>query len=264
MGAFFILFAMPTDLKYFLEEMFLKYHTTGFIANDPISIPHRFTLKEDIEISGFLTAIMSWGQRKMIIKKSIELMDRMDNQPFAFITQSSENDLKQLRGFNYRTFNETDCLSIVNALKMIYLHEDGLENIITIGFQENGAFGGLVHLNERIFNYPHLNRTRKHIANPVAGSAAKRLNMFLRWMVRSNEKGVDFGIWNQINTSDLICPLDVHVGNVARKLGLLKRNSNDWKAAAELTANLRLFDASDPVKYDFALFGLGIDNYFNA
>lgn len=254
---------MQTETKLFLDEMVEKYNSPGFIPNDPISIPHQFTRKEDIEISGFFTAIFSWGQRKIIIVKSLELMNRMDNNPYEFITNAKENDLKQLKGFNYRTFNETDLLTIVNALKMIYLYHDGLENIFTLGFQENGAVGGISKLNDTIFGYPHLPHTRKHIANPKTGSAAKRLNMFLRWMVRNDAKGVDFGLWNQINPADLICPLDIHSGNTARKLGLLTRTTNDWKAALELTHNLRQFDKLDPVKYDFALFGLGVSDYFN-
>jgi uncharacterized protein (TIGR02757 family) len=240
-----------------------KYNSPDFILNDPISIPHQFKRKEDIEISGFFTAIFSWGQRKIIILKSLELMNRMDNNPYEFITNAKENDLKQLKGFNYRTFNETDLLTIVNALKMIYLYQEGLENIFTLGFQENGAVGGISKLNDTIFSYPHLPHSRKHIANPITGSAAKRLNMFLRWMVRSDDKGVDFGLWNQINQSDLVCPLDIHSGNTARILGILSRTTNDWKAAMELTQNLRKFDHLDPVKYDFALFGLGVSGYFN-
>lgn len=254
---------MITDTKLFLNKMVEKYNSPDFIPNDPISIPHHYTRKEDIEISGFLTAILSWGQRKVIIFKSLELMKRMDNDPYEFITNANEHDLRQLKGFTYRTFNETDLLTIVNSLKMIYLHQGGLENIFTLGFRENGAYGGISKLNTTIFNYPHLPRTRKHIANPKTGSAAKRLNMFLRWMVRNDDKGVDFGLWNQIKPLNLICPLDIHSGNTARKLGLLNRNSNDWKSALELTQNLRQFDQQDPAKYDFALFGAGVNGYFN-
>jgi uncharacterized protein (TIGR02757 family) len=253
---------MLPELKDFFEEMMIKYYSFDFIINDPISIPHQYKIKEDIEISGFLTAILSWGQRRMIIKKSVELMERMDNQPYEFITQSGKHDLKSIQGFNYRTFNETDCLTIINSLKMIYVNDGGLEKVFTDGFHSDGAFGAIVNAYQKIFSYPHISRTRKHIANPMAGSAAKRLNMYLRWMVRDNEKEVDFGIWKQISPSQLICPLDVHSGNTARKLGLLTRPANDWKAANELTANLRIFDSNDPIKYDFVLFGLGIDGYF--
>jgi len=246
---------MKPQLKDVLDEMLTKFRSIDFIANDPISIPHLFNRKEDIELSGFLTAILSWGQRKMIIKKSEELMHRMDDCPYTFITQSTDHDLKNLKGFNYRTFNETDCLTIVNALKMIYLQHGGLEEAFTNGFRDKGAFGGIEQVHKLIFSYPHLTRTRKHIANPNGGSAAKRLNMFLRWMVRNDETSIDFGIWKQISPSALVCPLDVHTGRTARKLGLLKRSTNDWKAAMELTEKLRCFDTADPVKYDFALFG---------
>lgn len=246
-----------------MDEQFERLHSTAFIENDPISIPHSFIQKEDIEISGFLTSILSWGQRKSILTKSRELMLRMDNSPFEYIMNSNESDLKQLNGFVYRTFNETDCITMINSLKMIYLYHGGLETVFTKGFSENGAYGGITALHHLLFSYPHLIRTRKHIANPETGSAAKRLNMFLRWMVRKNEMGIDFGIWNNIKQADLVCPLDIHSGRTARKLGILKRPSNDWKAAIELTNNLKTLDAQDPTKYDFVLFGLGIEGFSN-
>lgn len=258
--AFFLFFcSMMTDLKRKLEESYERFNNPGFIPYDPICIPHQFNKKEDIEVAGFLTSLLSWGQRKTIISKSHELMDRMDNKPFDFLMNAKGRDFIRFENFKHRTFNGDDCLTILQALQHIYTHCGGLEVVFTNGFSQGGAFTAIENLYQVIFSLPHLPRTRKHIARPSSGSAAKRINMFLRWMVRNDGKGVDFGLWKSISSAQLICPLDVHSGNVARAAGLLQRQQNDWKSAEELTANLRVFDSGDPVKYDFALFGAGVN-----
>jgi uncharacterized protein (TIGR02757 family) len=246
----------PLRVKPLLDEAVSRYNNTGFIADDPISVPHQFSKKEDVEIAGFFAAIMAWGQRKTTITKSRELMTMMGNQPYAFLQNASAIELKALLHFRHRTLNGDDVLGLIEGLKMIYSHHGGLEQVVTHGFRKADAWEGLINLNRIIFSYPHLGRTRKHISNPETGSAAKRLNMYLRWMVRSDDQGVDFGLWKSIQPAQLLCPLDVHVAKTARALGLLDRKPNDRKAVDELTANLRLLDPEDPVKYDFALFGL--------
>lgn len=250
------------ELKLFLNQQVRYYQTQGFIENDPISIPHLFSQKEDIEIMGFFASIFAWGQRKTIIHKSTDLISRMDGQPFDFILNHQESDLKSLIGFKHRTFNDTDLLYFASFLKGHYQKFSSLESAFLIGYSEENEDiqSSLNGFRAYFFSMPDApNRTLKHISSPAQNSACKRLNMFLRWMVRGNEKGVDFGIWNTIKPAQLICPLDLHVARVARKLGLLTRTQNDWKAALELTHNLKIFDAVDPVKYDFALFGLGVE-----
>ncbi len=246
------------DLKLFLDEKARTYNEKWFILNDPISIPHRYSKKNDIEISAFLTATISWGQRAMIVKKAGVMMDMMDNVPYEFITQASTNEFSRFGSFVYRTFNGYDCLYFVSALREIYLHHQGLETVFMEGYRKNGSVKeSLAGFRDIFMSFEPLSRTGKHLANVSKNTSAKRLNMFLRWMVR-NDGVVDFGIWNEINTSDLMIPLDVHVGRVARKLGLLERKQNDWKAVEELTAALRIFRPEDPVYYDYALFGLGV------
>jgi uncharacterized protein (TIGR02757 family) len=249
------------ELKEFLDQKYLEFNTPDFIEKDPISIPHQFTKREDIEISGFLTAIISWGNRASIVKDANQLLGMMDCTPSDFITHAADSDLKPFRTFYHRTFNGEDCVFFIRSLASIYRDKGGLENCFR---EENGKgiMRQIISFREKFLQTPHLKRSEKHISNPSKGSSAKRLLMFLRWMVRNDSRGVDFGIWNEIKPSELICPLDIHVGNVARKLGLLKRKSNDWRAAEELTARLRKFDPEDPVKYDFALFGLGIFEKF--
>ena len=248
-----------TELKQFLESRAEEYNRPFFIAEDPVSIPHHFTQKEDIEISGFLTALISWGRRPAILKAASKLMENMDYAPFEFIIGYNDNDLKRLANFVYRTFNSSDLLFLVEALRRIYLDKGGLEAICESCFKETGEIKGMITgLRQELLKTTHLSRSEKHLAAPEKGSAAKRINMFLRWMVRNDDKGVDFGIWKGIPAASLMIPLDVHSGNTARKLGLLQRKQNDWKAVEELTRELRRFDPADPVKYDFALFGTGI------
>ena len=248
------------DLKSLLEEKTALYNQPQFIQSDPIGIPHRFTKREDIEMSGFLVATIAWGQRTTIVKNGFRLMDMMDNSPYDFVMNAGQPELRRLSTFVHRTFNGDDTLFFVESLRNIYLNSGGLEASFSSGIKagDGDVYNGLCAFRESFLNSPHLQRSAKHIANPATGSTAKRINMFLRWMVRKDENGVDFGLWNSISPALLCCPLDVHVGNVARKLGLLERTQNDWKAVMELTNNLRRFDSEDPVKYDFALFGMGV------
>jgi uncharacterized protein (TIGR02757 family) len=248
------------QLKAFLEEKVHFYNQPSFIENDPIAIPHSFSKKEDIEIAGFLSATLAWGQRVTIIKKARDLMDRMDNSPFEFITNASEKEMGLLSTFVHRTFQGEDCIYFLHALQQIYKKGGGLETAFTSGYLKNQSVKESIHhFKGLFFGFEHLHRTQKHVPDPMTGSAAKRINMYLRWMVRNDGNGVDFGIWKNINQAHLMCPLDLHSGRVARKLGLLTRKQDDWQAVEELTANLRTFDASDPAKYDFALFGSGIN-----
>jgi len=247
------------DIITLLNQKAEFYNQPAFIPNDPISIPHLFTKKEDIEISGFLTAILSWGRRDMIIKSGKSLMQLMSNEPFYFLLNANKFDFQKLEPFYYRTFNSDDVLFVLYALKEIYTSNNSLENIANTAFKKSKSIMEvIVKIRETILQTPHLKRSEKHLSNPLAGSAAKRINMFLRWMIRDDNNGVDFGIWKQIPKSALMCPLDIHSGRTARKLGLLNRKQNDWKAVEELTKNLRVLNPEDPVKYDFALFGMSI------
>jgi uncharacterized protein (TIGR02757 family) len=246
------------ELKDFLDEKVELYNRPAFIEHDPVSIPHRFSKKEDIEISGFLAATIAWGNRKMILRNANRITELLDNSPFNFIINCKEGDLEKMEGFVHRTFNFVDLIYFIRALKHIYRNKGGLESIFN-QYQAPDSLQPAIHeLHKTFFELPHFKRTERHISDPFKGSAAKKINMFLRWMVRKDNKGVDFGIWEKIDPSQLYIPLDIHSGNTARKLGLLTRKVNDWKAVEELTAVLREFDPADPVKYDFALFGLGI------
>ncbi|MDT0558711.1 TIGR02757 family protein [Ichthyenterobacterium sp. W332] len=247
-----------TQLIDFLDSKVVLYNNPKFIESDPIQIPHRFTKKEDIEIAGFLTATIAWGNRKSIINNATKLMERLDNTPYEFVMQHTKNDLNQLNGFVHRTFNDIDAKQFITSLKHIYNKHNGLERIFTKNTTSDSTQEAIHYFKQRFFEVKHLARTQKHVSDPLKGSAAKRINMFLRWMVRNDNAGVDFGIWNTLSPSQLSCPLDVHSGNVARKLGLLNRKQNDAKALTELDNSLRKLDPKDPVKYDFALFGLGV------
>jgi uncharacterized protein (TIGR02757 family) len=251
-----------SDLKEFLDEKAALYNNPSFISSDPIQIPHLFSKKEDIEISGFLTATIAWGNRKMIINNAKKLMFLLDEAPHDFITNHTENDLKHLKNFIHRTFNSIDLIQFVRSLQHLYKNHGGLENALAIKDNASTYKLAISNFKQLFFEIPHENRTLKHVSDPIKGSAAKRINMFLRWMVRKDNNGVDFGIWNSHSQSNLSCPLDVHSGNVARKLGLLNRKQNDWKALEELDISLRSFDNNDPSKYDFALFGLGVFEKF--
>lgn len=242
------------ELFDFLEEKVDLYNNPNFIESDPIQIPYLFHRKEDVEIAGFLAASIAWGNRKMIIKNAHKMVELMGNSPYDFVMNHTDNDLERLENFVHRTFNSDDFIGFVKGLKNVYTKHNSLENVFN---RYDDLQLSIHHFKHDFFDGTHLPRTEKHISDPLKGSAAKRINMFLRWMVR-NDKKVDFGIWKSISPSQLSCPLDVHSGNVARKLGLLNRKQNDAKALQELDLNLRKLDAKDPVKYDFALFGLGV------
>jgi uncharacterized protein (TIGR02757 family) len=252
----------PLALKSFLDEKVDLYNNLNFIESDPIQIPHLFSSKEDIEIAGFLTATIAWGNRKMIITNAKKMIDLMGNSPHDFVLSHDKNQLIRLAHFVHRTFNGGDLITFVKALQNIYTHHGGLETIFANNIIDNSTQKSIASFKKIFFEIDHLPRTEKHISNPLQGSAAKRINMFLRWMVRQDNKGVDFGIWKTIPMSSLSCPLDIHSGNVARKLTLLLRKQNDAKALLELDNSLRLLDPTDPVKYDFALFGLGVFEKF--
>lgn len=247
-----------SELKDFLDEKVLQYNNPKFIESDPIQIPHQFNRKEDIEISGFLTATIAWGNRKSIINNANKMMQLMDHSPYDFVVNHTENDLSTCVNFVHRTFNGNDLIQFVKSLKHIYTEHNGLETIFNLNAERNSLQIAIHQLKSVFFEIDHLPRTQKHIGDPIKNSAAKRINMFLRWMVRDDNAGVDFGIWQSLSPSQLSCPLDVHSGNVARKLGLLTRKQNDAKALLELDTALRKLDPIDPVKYDFALFGLGV------
>lgn len=244
-------------MKEFLDEKVDFFNRPSFIELDPISIPHQFTEKHDIEIAGFLAATIAWGNRKMILRNANRIMELLDHSPYEFIMNSSDGELEVVGNFVHRTFNSTDLLYFLKALQHIYRNKGGLEFIFKSYHTIDSLQPAIHELHKIFFELPHEKRTQRHVSDPNKGSAAKKLNMYLRWMIRRDNNGVDFGIWDSISPSILSCPLDVHSGNVARKLGLLKRKQNDAKAVAELDGVLRRFDSDDPVKYDFALFGLG-------
>jgi uncharacterized protein (TIGR02757 family) len=271
------------ELRDFLEKKVIQYNHPSFIEKDPVSVPHRFSKKQDIEIAGFFAAIFSWGNRATIIQKSNELMHALDDAPYDFISQHQPADLKRLAAFKHRTFNTTDLLYFIRFLQFHFRGSDSLEEaflpavyhkeVIIRGEKKKSIVNlkpPVAHENEfvkksisgfydRFFSLEDApRRTQKHIANPEKNSTCKRLNMFLRWMVRKDNHGVDFGIWKNISASDLICPVDLHVARVARRFGLITRTQTDWETAMELTRALRTMDKKDPVKYDFALFGLGV------
>lgn len=251
-----------SELKEFLDEKVDLYNHPNFIESDPIQIPHLYTLKEDIEIAGFLAATIAWGNRKMIINNAKRMMDLMGNSPYDFVMSHNGNDLQRLETFVHRTFNGQDFIGFIKSLQNIYLNHGGLESIFTLHQEKDSMQNAISKFKTIFFEIEHLNRTEKHISDPNKNSSSKRLNMWLRWNCRQDNKGVDLGIWKSISPSQLSCPLDVHSGNVARKLGLLTRKQNDAKALAELDQNLRALDPNDPVKYDFALFGLGVFERF--
>lgn len=250
--------AVDRELKELLEEKYSRYNQPAFVETDPLSIPHHFSRKEDIEIAGFLAATISWGNRKSILKNSAELMRLMGGSPYEFVSGHSSGDLRPLRKFVHRTFNGTDCVFFIRALRHINETYGGLEAAFNLEIND-GLKGRIIGFRRAFFEISHPARTRKHISDPSRKSSAKRICMFLRWMVRSDGHGVDFGIWKSIKPAELMLPLDVHTGRVSRHLGLLKRKQNDWQAVEEVTERLREFDPNDPVKYDFALFGMGVD-----
>ncbi len=249
-----------SELAQLLDDKVDKYNKMGFIEMDPISIPHRFTLLQDIEITAFWTSILAWGRRATIINKANLLIELMDGSPYDFIVNHEEKDRKRFQEFKHRTFNYTDTLYFLEKLQEHYKNHDSLESAFLPDGECISVEKSLIHFRDYFFDHPYApHRTKKHIASPARKSTCKRLNMFLRWMVRKDNNGVDFGIWNKMSPSQLMIPLDVHVDRVARSLGLISRKQNDWLTVVELTENLRKFDPNDPVKYDFALFGMGLN-----
>ena len=254
---------IPATLKDFLDRRVTLYNNTSFIENDPVCIPHLFSNEENIAISGFLTAIISWGQRPQIIKSAKQLMSFMDNDPHDFILNSTRKDLARFNYYYYRTFNHLDCKYFIERLKLMYSSGQTLRQLFEKQFSKSGNMKNTISgFRQDFFGDEDPGRSGKHLSDPQKGSSSKRINMFLRWMVRKDERGVDFGLWKEIPMSALYIPLDLHTGNTARKLGLLKRKANDWNSVEELTGVLRLFDPYDPIKYDFALFGIGIHEKF--
>jgi uncharacterized protein (TIGR02757 family) len=250
------------ELKEFLDEMVDKYNRPSFIESDPISIPHQYSRKQDIEIAGFLAATIAWGNRKMILRNANRMMELLDHSPYEFIINASNDEIEMFKGFVHRTFNSNDLICFLKSLQNIYRYKGGLETIFN-AYQTADSLQPAIHEFHKIFfELSHEKRTERHVSDPFKGSAAKKLNMYLRWMIRKDDRGVDFGLWKSISPSILSCPLDVHSGNVARKLGLISRKQNDSKAVYELDLKLREMDSDDPVKYDFALFGLGVNEKF--
>jgi len=263
---------MKDEIHKLLDQKVKQYNHIEFIGKDPICIPHLFTKRQDIEIAGFFAAIFAWGNRTTIINKSKEVLERMDNAPYNFCIGHQDKDLKKLLGFAHRTFNDTDLLYSIEFFKQHYSKNESLEtaffNNTTLSKKnidrQNIIEQALIHFQNYFFSLEEVPaRTKKHIASPVTGSTCKRLNMFLRWMVRKDNQGVDFGLWKSISPADLIMPIDVHVARVSRGLGILKRPQTDWQTAIELTNYCRTLDAKDPVKYDFALFSLGVIEKYN-
>ncbi len=245
----------------FLDEKAFFYEARWFIDDDPVQIPHLFTQKEDIEIAGFLAATLAWGQRKMILKACRQLVEQMDMSPFDFLMNAADHELKVADNFVYRTFNSIDASYFLESLAHIYREKGGLQQVFVDGYRMGGIEKAIIHFREVFMSFEPPLRTGKHVANILKNSSAKRLNMYLRWMVRTNSP-VDFGLWKDISMSDLLIPLDVHVGRVAQQLGLLNRKQQDFKAVLELTGKLAEFRAEDPVFYDYALFGLGVYEKF--
>jgi uncharacterized protein (TIGR02757 family) len=255
---------IPTEVSDLLNSKYLKFNNLNFIESDPICIPHRFTKKQDLEISGFFAAVLAWGQRKTIINKCTELMQKMDNAPFEFIQNAGDKDLKKIENFVHRTFNFIDLMYFIEFFKQHYKQYESFEDAFLIGNNsEKNLKENLSNFRKYFFSLEDSpRRTRKHISSPDSNSACKRINMYLRWMVRKDNNGVDFGIWNRLKPAQLVIPCDVHVENIARRLNLTNRPKADWKMAEEITESLSLLDPEDPAKYDFALFGMGIEKYF--
>jgi uncharacterized protein (TIGR02757 family) len=250
------------EVKEILDECIVRYNNLSFIEHDPISIPHRYKKKKDIEVSGLMTALISWGNRKAILQATSKWMEMMDDEPFSFVQSASASEIKTLSKNIYRTFQSTDMEDLICALRGAYARHESLEELFLPGFNKGGSREGILHFREAILSFGHQPRFEKHIANPAQNGAAKRVNMFLRWMVRSDEQKVDFGIWDNIPMSKLSIPLDVHTGNISRKLGILSRKQDDWRSVQELDEVLRKWRPHDPVAYDFALFGMGVEGIF--
>lgn len=249
-----------SEMKHYLDFLSNKFNNRSFIFNDPVSIPHRYKDRHDIEIAGFFAATIAWGRRDLILRSANILLEMMGNEPYRFTTQASDKEMSSLAKFVHRTFNGDDAITFIHCLRNIYTGHGSMEDILLeAGTPETCLKDSLIHLHKVFFSVPHRPGSERHLSDISKGSAGKKLNMFIRWMVRNDDAGVDFGLWNRISPSLLYIPLDLHAGNTARRLGLLTRKQNDWKAVEELTSVLREFDPEDPVKYDFALFGAGVN-----
>ncbi len=252
---------MIEDLKGFLDEKAARYNCVSFIENDPVQIPHLFTGKEDIEIAGFLAATIAWGNRKSVLKSAHKMMNLMGSSPYDFVRSHSASDLERLEGFVHRTFNAGDLKTFIRGLRHLYENHNGMEAIFSAHMTHGHLHNAIHDFKNRFFEIAHETRTQKHIADPLRNSAAKRVHLFLRWMVRQDSAGVDLGVWKSIPARVLSCPLDVHSGRVGRALGLIQHRQDNRKALDELDAALRTFDAEDPARYDYALFGLGLEGF---
>lgn len=251
------------ELKELLDDLEARFNVSEFIADDPISVPHLFCDRNDIEISGFLAATIAWGNRKIIVRNAHKMVSYMDGEPYRFIMDASNNELIKLGDFVHRTFNGSDFIYFIEALRYIYKEHGGIGTLFENEYLKRGDIrDSIAKFHTLFFSLDHPKRVEKHLSSIAKGAACKRLNMFIKWMVRSDENGVDFGLWDKIPTSAIYLPLDVHTANVGRRLGLLKRKQNDWKSVEEITANLRELDPHDPIRYDFALFGAGISGIF--
>lgn len=252
------------QLKEYLDQKVAYYNQQTFIEKDPISVPHRFTNLQDIEISGFFAAMFAWGQRKTIINKANDLMDRMDNAPFDFVMNHTDKDLKRIKGFVHRTFNDDDALYFIEFFKQHYSRNESFETAFSqfLTKEDETIEPALRGFKDYFFSWQHFRRTEKHIASPKSGSACKRICMYLRWLCRDDQQGVDFGLWKNIKPSQLMVPLDVHVLRVAQRLGMIDKEKSDFKTLKELNKQLKQFDPNDPVKYDYALFGVGVEEKF--
>lgn len=250
------------EVKEILDECIERYNQSAFIEPDPISIPHRFKKRQDIEVSALMTALISWGSRKAILQTAGAWMEIMDNEPFEFVQGASTTEMNTLSKKIYRTFQSTDMVDLIRTLRGVYAEHESLEELFIPGFLNGGAKQAIIGFRNTMLSFDHQSRFEKHIANPAQNGAAKRINMFLRWMVRKDNQRVDFGIWDNIPMSQLSIPLDVHTGNISRKLGILKRKQDDWNAVEELDVVLRKWRPDDPVAYDFALFGMGVEGFF--
>lgn len=251
------------ELKELLDALSERYNNPSFIEEDPVSIPHRFSLREDIEISGFLSATIAWGNRRSIVKNGNRMMEMMGDEPYRYIMESSPAERHEMSNFVHRTFNGNDFICFLNALSHIYQTKGGIGTFFENEYEKTGDIRIVIHhFRSLFFSCEHPQRAEKHLSSIAKGAACKRINMYLRWMVRQDSNGVDFGLWKKIPSSALYLPLDVHSATVGRGLGLLERKQNDWKSVEEITTNLRTFDADDPVKYDYALFGAGVNHEF--
>lgn len=250
------------EVKEYLDALCLKYNCAEFIDQDPVSVPHRYTRPEDVEIAGFLAATIAWGRRPLIVRNAMRMMELMDDAPYQYVTQSAASDWTTLMPFVHRTFNGGDFVYFVRALQYIYLSQGGLGGFFRASYRRHETLRAVLSEFWQLFFSPELeprSAHTRHLSSVDKGAACKRLNMYLKWMVRSDRNGVDFGLWNDaIPSSALYLPLDVHTANTSRALGLLGRRQNDWRAVEEITSVLRDFDAADPVRYDYALFCAGI------